>query len=232
MNPHSKTFDREYGRSESMKKTTRKEREKQQHAEEILRAAETIFAEKGYVHAKMSDIAEAAEFSVGYIYNIWKSKEELYSSIVDSKMRDFASFVEREIAKTDDPCERIELLIDAHFAFFLKHQAFIKIYMNEEVLSDISLYNTFARRLKRHKSKLFQKVEEVFRDGIEKRVFIPVPAEDLSTAMKGIMFAFTMDMLEHDSLQNYEEKKDIIQKIFFESVLRKDERSKRGPETA
>jgi AcrR family transcriptional regulator len=213
-----------------MKKTTRKERERQRHTEEILRAAENVFAEKGYVHAKMSDIAEAAEFSVGYIYNIWKSKEELYSSILDSKMQDFEAFIEIQIAKTEDPYERISLLIDAHFAFFMKHRAFFKIYMSEEVQSDVSLYHTFARRLKRHKAELLNKVQDIFRRGIEEGIFISVPAEDLVTAMKGIMFAFTMDLLDRESLRNYEEKKDIIRKIFFESVLRKDAGSTGGPE--
>lgn len=202
-------------------KTTRKERERQRHTEEILRAAENVFAEKGYVHAKMSDIAQAAEFSVGYIYSIWRSKEDLYSSILDSKMRDFEAFIEDEIAKTDDPYERIDLLIDAHFAFFEKHQAFYKIYMRVEAQSDVRLYNTFARRLQRHKSELFQKLEDIFRKGIEEGIFISVPAEDLVTAMKGIMFAFTMDLLNRESLQSYNEKKDIIKKIFFESVLRR-----------
>ncbi len=203
------------------KKTTRKERERQRHTEEILRAAENVFAEKGYVHAKMSDIAQEAEFSVGYIYSIWRSKEDLYSSILDSKMRDFEAFIEDEIAKTDDPYERIDLLIDAHFAFFEKHQAFYKIYMSVEAQSDVRLYNTFARRLQRHKSELFQKLEDIFRKGIEEGIFISVPAEDLVTAMKGIMFAFTMDLLNREALQSYNEKKDIIKKIFFESVLRR-----------
>jgi AcrR family transcriptional regulator len=213
-----------------MKKTTRKERERQRHTEEILRAAETVFAEKGYVHAKMSDIAETAEFSVGYIYGIWKSKEDLYSSILDSKMRDFEALIEAEIIKADDPYERIELLIDAHFTFFIEHQAFYRIYMSEETLSDVDLYKTFTKRLKRHKTELLRKVEDIFRDGIEKGIFIPVPAEDLVTAMKGIMFAFTMDMFKRDSLQDYDNKKDIIRRIFFGSVLRKGEGSNRGPE--
>jgi TetR/AcrR family transcriptional regulator len=213
-----------------MKKTTRKERERQRHTEEILSAAENVFAEKGYLHAKMSDIAEAAEFSVGYIYSIWKSKEDLYSSILDSKMRDFEELIDGKIAKTEDPCECINLLIDTHFAFFIKHRMFFKIYMSEEAQLDVSLYNKFAWRLKRHKNELLHRVEDIFRDGIEKGIFIPVPAEDLVTAMKGIMFAFTMDLLNRESPQNYEEKKDIIRRIFFESVLCKDTGSTKGLE--
>jgi AcrR family transcriptional regulator len=215
---------------QKMKKTTRKEREKRRHSEEILYAAENVFAEKGYVHAKMSDIAEAAEFSVGYIYNIWKSKEDLYLSILDSKMKDFGAFIEGEIAKTDDPYEKIDRLIDAHFTFFEEHRAFYKIYISEEAQSDIRIFNAFGRRLKQHKAELFQKVEEIFRKGIASGVFISVPAEDLTTAMKGIMFAFTMDLLNRESLQNYSEKKDIIKKIFFESVLRNSTKTTDGLE--
>lgn len=212
------------------KKSTRKEREKQRHLEEIKRAAESVFADKGYANAKMSDIAEAAEFSVGYIYNMWKSKEELYLSVLDSKMKDFGEFIENKIRETDDPRQKIDRLIDAHFTFFEEHQAFFKLYISEDTQSEARIYGNFSRRLKRHKTELFQRVEDIFRTGIEAGIFISVPPVDLTTAMKGIMFAFTMDMLDRESPQSYSEKKDIIKRIFFESVLRKCDESTDGPE--
>jgi AcrR family transcriptional regulator len=213
-----------------MKKATRKEREKQRHSEEIMRAAEAVFAEKGYVHAKMNDIAEAAEFSVGYIYNFWKSKKDLYLSILESKIRDFGAHIEEKIATTDDPQRKIEMLIDAHFTFFQKHQAFFKIYISEESQTDVHLFSAFGKKLKRHKAELSQKVEDIFAEGIKKGIFISVPAEDLRTAMRGILFAFTMNMIEHDSLQYLNGKRDIIKKIFFESILCKREDSTDGLE--
>lgn len=213
-----------------MKKATRKERDKQRHYEEIMRAAEVVFAEKGFVHAKMSDIAEAAEFSVGYIYNIWKSKKDLYLAILESKIMDFGAHIEEKIATTDDPYAKINLLMDAHFSFFEEHQAFFKIYISEESQRDVHFFSSFGKKFRQHKAELFQKVEDIFREGIDKGIFIPVPAEDLTTALKGILFAFTVSLAEQDSLQYTRDKRDIIKRIFFGSVLRKSGETTEGLE--
>lgn len=50
--------------------------------EKIDLAALTVFAEKGYSKAKISDIAENAGISVGNIYRYYKSKEEIFYFIL------------------------------------------------------------------------------------------------------------------------------------------------------
>ena len=59
----------------------RREREKQQRLEDILDAAERVFATKGFTGATMDDIADAAELSKGTLYLYFKNKELLYLGI-------------------------------------------------------------------------------------------------------------------------------------------------------
>jgi len=61
--------------------TERKEREKQQRREEIVKAAEKIFFTKGFNESTMDDIAEAAELSKGTLYLYFKSKEDLHMAV-------------------------------------------------------------------------------------------------------------------------------------------------------
>ena len=79
------------------KKITRKEREKERYKTEILHAAESVFSEKGYERARMSDIALEAEFSVGYLYQTWESKEDLYVSLFESKITEHIEYVQEKI---------------------------------------------------------------------------------------------------------------------------------------
>jgi AcrR family transcriptional regulator len=51
-----------------MESIKRKEREYLTHREEILQAAEKLFATKGFFHTTMNEIAEAAEFGTGTLY--------------------------------------------------------------------------------------------------------------------------------------------------------------------
>ena len=64
-------------------KITRKEREFIAHRGEILSAAEKVFAVKGFFPTTMSEIAEIAEFGTGTLYKYFKSKEDLYFSLID-----------------------------------------------------------------------------------------------------------------------------------------------------
>ena len=59
----------------------RKEREKRNRENQILDAAEEVFAEKGFRNTTIDDIAERAELSKGTIYLYFKSKELIYTGI-------------------------------------------------------------------------------------------------------------------------------------------------------
>jgi AcrR family transcriptional regulator len=57
----------------------------------LLEAAESVFAEKGYDGAKISDIAQEAGFSVGAVYFRFKDKSALFSAIAESFIEDARS---------------------------------------------------------------------------------------------------------------------------------------------
>lgn len=60
----------------------RKKREEQQRVRSILEAATEVFYSKGYLKATMDDVALAAEMSKPLIYKYFKSKDDLYFSLM------------------------------------------------------------------------------------------------------------------------------------------------------
>lgn len=54
----------------------------------ILKAAETVFAEKGYEGARIADIAKVAKCSVGAVYFRFKDKDALFFAIAESFAED------------------------------------------------------------------------------------------------------------------------------------------------
>lgn len=52
----------------------------------ILEAAQVVFEEKGYVEARMADVATAAGVSHGTVYTYFSSKEALFTSLVQAKV--------------------------------------------------------------------------------------------------------------------------------------------------
>ncbi|MBX2992997.1 MAG: TetR/AcrR family transcriptional regulator [Bacteroidetes bacterium] len=68
----------------------RKERERLAKRQEIVNAARQVFAQKGYDHATLDEIAAKAEFAKGTLYNYFDSKETLFREIVSSMLDDLA----------------------------------------------------------------------------------------------------------------------------------------------
>ena len=65
-------------------KLSRRERERQNRRREILEAAQAVFAEKGYTHATLDEIAQRAEFGKGTLYNYFEGgKEDILFAIFD-----------------------------------------------------------------------------------------------------------------------------------------------------
>lgn len=59
----------------------RKEREKQQRANDILEAARRLFDSRGFLKTTLQDVAKEAEISVGLIYRYFESKEDIFASL-------------------------------------------------------------------------------------------------------------------------------------------------------
>src|SRR5690242_21937276 len=67
----------------------RKAQERQARRRRIQEAARTVFAEKGYAGASIELIARAAQLSVGAIYLYFRSKEDLYVSLIEDTLTMF-----------------------------------------------------------------------------------------------------------------------------------------------
>lgn len=54
--------------------------------ERVLRAAATVFAERGFAVASIDDVAQAAGFTKGAVYSNFASKDELFFALMDQQV--------------------------------------------------------------------------------------------------------------------------------------------------
>ncbi|WP_068605443.1 TetR/AcrR family transcriptional regulator [Paenibacillus swuensis] len=78
----------------------------------IIHAIE-VFSRKGYVGAKIKDIASSAGFSQGYVYTYFKSKEEIFTKIVELASEGAGQAVQYAAEMSGSPLERITWLTEA-----------------------------------------------------------------------------------------------------------------------
>jgi len=97
--------------------------------EQIKAAALQVFARKGILSAKMSMIAETAGISNGLLYHYFKSKDELFTSLVQEAMAESEAALRSVYDMPGTPLERIRALTaeilneDGTPYFMLIHQA-------------------------------------------------------------------------------------------------------------
>lgn len=105
----------------------RKEREKGHRRDEILDAAQTVFFEKGLQNCTMDEIAEAAELSKGTLYLYYKSKEDLYLSVMMRGMGVLHDMFARAISQAANPIDALQRIGDTYYRFFLEHRNFYRM---------------------------------------------------------------------------------------------------------
>ncbi|HQS67470.1 MAG TPA: TetR/AcrR family transcriptional regulator [Sulfuricurvum sp.] len=81
-------------------------------------AAARYFDETGYKHFKISDLAKELETSVGTIYNLFGSKEELYVEYLILKLETF--LVNLKSNEGSDPLENLKTYLKYKYAIFIQ----------------------------------------------------------------------------------------------------------------
>ena len=91
-------------------------RRKDARPQEILEAALSVFAEKGFAAARMDDIAARARVSKGTIYLYFPNKEELFREVVRAIVVDRLRQAAAE-AGEDNPVDELKRYLRAHWNF-------------------------------------------------------------------------------------------------------------------
>ena len=87
-------------------------RERRARRQAIQAAAVQVFGDKGYPRATMEDVARQAELSVGTIYLYYRSKEELYVSLLFESMQRFREGIEKIMATGLSPDPQLKRVWD------------------------------------------------------------------------------------------------------------------------
>jgi len=108
----------------------RREREKEQRRNAILRAARREFFEKGFRSVTVDTIARRAELSKGAIYLYFKSKEEIYAQILLRDIDKFHDRVETLLDTSKSASDNLRQFAEVYAAFFLSDRELFRIFMN------------------------------------------------------------------------------------------------------
>jgi AcrR family transcriptional regulator len=91
----------------------------------ILTAAIKIFSEYGYKGTSMRMIARRADISVGGLYLYFKSKDDLYLSLMKTRLDDLMDKTREALEEVKDPAEALMTFIKLRLNYAREHRDLI-----------------------------------------------------------------------------------------------------------
>jgi len=199
---------------------SRKEKEYLAHREEILSAAEKVFAAKGFFPTTMSDIARKAEFGTGTLYKYFKSKEELYFTLLDEKVEEINRLVNAELSKKTSAIDRIRKVLELQFEFVERNRDFFRIYISERNRFEWTVKDELGKGLHEKMVTYIHILAEVMRQGMKDGEFKFINAMDLAHALVGIVNSFVFEWLISREYYPIVSKLDTVSEIFLGGAQR------------
>ena len=116
---------------------------------EIIDAARTELAEKGYGAASIRDIAQRCGMSMSALYHYYPGKQDLLKAILDEGVEAYFGACEQALANAGpDPPERLEVLVEAAVLFRADHPVKSSVMTEERSLEpeNLAAYRKQAAR--------------------------------------------------------------------------------------
>jgi AcrR family transcriptional regulator len=168
-------------------RSQRKQREYDARREEILLAAERLFSKNGFFKTGMAEIAEAAQFAMGTMYRFFKSKEEMYISLVEDKVEDLLGRLEEATQNEVSASEKLRAVINVKLVFADQNRDFFRIYVSEWSGFEWTIKSAFGDRVWKKYLAQIDLVANLIKEGIKSGEFRKVNPKDTSLALHGML---------------------------------------------
>jgi AcrR family transcriptional regulator len=203
-----------------MEKISRKEREYQARREEILKAAERVFAQNGFHNSTVAEIAKESEFAIGTLYQFFKNKEELYYIMMIEKFDLLYSTLLTGVGKNIKCSEKLLCLVEIVFAFIERNVDFFRIFTWELNVLNSNMNNRLKDQLVAKHFAYIKLISDTIKEGFQEGVLKKGDADDLSTALVGMMNIFSFNWIYNQQQDSLKAKAPIIVNLFLNGAIR------------
>ena len=124
----------------------------------ILRVSSQVFAERGFEATSVRDISSAAGVSLSGLYYYFESKQHLLYLIQSATFTFVLESLKTRLADSQEPAERLRLLVLNHIEYFLAHPNEMKVLSHEED----ALEDPYRDKVQAIKRRYYALAREIF----------------------------------------------------------------------
>ena len=137
--------------------------------EQIMNAAQAVVVNKGYDQSRMDDIVKKAKLSKGAIYWYYKSKKEIYLSLIDYWFNEYSAGILKNLDSKESASKQLKSLFEYFVDQFYKNPDTFKIMV--EFWRTSGLDSDFNEKLQSIYSKFLEYIIDIIKDGIDNGEF-------------------------------------------------------------
>ncbi len=202
---------------------TRKEREREFRRNEILAAAVKFFAQKGFEQTTLDEIADAAEFGKGTLYNYFQNKEEIYTAILERIFSDYFKLIEDCNKSSEDLKDFITRLTRSLFTYCLENKfSFLLLVRTRTPVNGDNTFGASEKiRVELEKMKGLYRVN--ITEAIKKKEIKDLDVDSVIILYRSIIFPYIYNLMFCDGKHEIDMEKEIniILTVFFDGILNK-----------
>jgi AcrR family transcriptional regulator len=182
--------------------------------ENILFAAEKLFAELGFEGTSTREIAKTANVNISMISYYFGSKEKLYEKLVEYRMSEGQFFSKDILERTDvNEWEKIEKIVDQFSGKVRHHKCFYRIMQREQLHTKNPQIVEFLKQTKMGFIAMYSKILE---SGLKKGIFTKNPPIYLLHAtVSGTLFYASNAKDMYKEFLNDTDDEDVFEEKYY-----------------
>jgi AcrR family transcriptional regulator len=199
---------------------SRKEREEAFRRDLVLDAAEKLFADKGFDGTTVADIAQASELAKGSLYQLFQSKEEIITAIIQKKMIEITSRLEVILNGELSPVDKIFNIIRTKFETLWRERRFAKIFFHELRGFHWCIEGQLIEIQRDIVFRILDRIEQVIKDGQRVGQFrSDISSSTIFTALEGMSNGVILTWLRDPDTFDLEKAVREVQDLFLRGAL-------------
>jgi uroporphyrinogen-III synthase/AcrR family transcriptional regulator len=148
----------------------KREIKRERKREKILEAAAELFSTKHYHEVMMDDVAKLISVAKGTVYNYFTSKEELYFTIMHTRMENLLSLLKQKIESEKNSIDSLRAFVVHLYMFMMKYKKFFLIYQRETLNGSNSFCEDMIALEKQMKQMIMQIISRGEKEGVFRKV--------------------------------------------------------------
>jgi AcrR family transcriptional regulator len=167
----------------------------------ILRAGGEEFALKGFAGARTETIAALAGVKHTLVFYHFKTKEQLYSSVLEIMFSEWNVRVGPALAIEASPKERLLAYIDSYFDFIAEFPLSPKLVQQEQMRQSSTSADQLHRMVERYVRPIHRKLVALLKEGVALREFYDVDIEHCVHSISALITFYFTGGLTVESLE-------------------------------